>query len=47
MERCNAGLSFWIVRSRVHKYADPLHAFRPAARAPQAARRPLNPQFLL
>jgi len=23
MERCNAGLSFWIVRSCVHKHADP------------------------
>jgi hypothetical protein len=23
MERCNAGLSFWIVRSRLHKHADP------------------------
>jgi len=27
MERCNAGLSFWIVRSSVHKHADPPHAF--------------------
>jgi hypothetical protein len=27
MERCNAGLSFWIVRSREHKHADPPHAF--------------------
>src|SRR3974390_1884878 len=27
MERCNAGLSFWIVRGCVHKHADPLHAF--------------------
>ena len=27
MERCNAGLSFWIVRGCVHKHADPPHAF--------------------
>src|SRR6516165_3623401 len=25
MERCNAGLSLWIVRSSVHKHADPPH----------------------